>query len=168
MLDSESIYSTSVGREHGARNGCFGLFFYPGVYSRAGNGSMHKIRLKRPWQRIAGPEREVLKVDVPDLEPVLASFISQGDVVVYQRNFNSPTGLTVANTVQLKISEWSGILQTVHVNEVSFSSPVAPWEIDISKFLQGHNRIEVKLVSATGEVPCLTGDVVLMIQENGE
>ena len=88
--------------------------------------------------------------------------------MVYQRNFNSPTGLTVANTVQLKISEWSGILQTVHVNEVSFSSPVAPWEIDISKFLQGHNRIEVKLVSATGEVPCLTGSVVLMIQEDGE
>ncbi len=129
---------------------------------------MHKIRLGRPWTRIAGSERDGLRVDVPDMHPLSDSFISPGDAVVYQRNFNSPSGLTVANTVHLKISEWSGILQTLHVNEVAFSPPVAPWVIDISRCLQSHNRIEVKLVSATGEVPCLTGEVMLMIQEDDE
>ena len=127
---------------------------------------MHEIRLRRPWDRTVDLEQPPVVVDVPDAIPLTATSISAGDQVRYQRGFNSPSGLAGADAICLCVGAWQGKLESVQVNGTVFSPAHAPLVVDLSKILEGFNRIEITLTSESGEVPCLTGDVVLRIQED--
>ena len=104
-------------------------------------------------------------VDIPDSSVLIDSQVDAGDQVRYQRGFNSPTGLTEADKVGLCISAWQGQLVSVQINETLFSPANAPLMIDLSRILLGFNKVEITLTSKSGELPRITGDIVLQIQE---
>ncbi len=126
---------------------------------------MHEIQLRRPWSRISKMDQQPVVVDVPDSTVMIESRVLSGDQVRYQRGFNSPTGLSAADKVGLFISGWQGQLVSVQINETVFSPGDAPVVLDLSRILMGFNNIEIRLMSKSGELPRITGDVVLQIQE---
>ena len=126
---------------------------------------MHEIRLRRPWDRVSKMDRQSVVVDIPDSSVLIDSRVVAGDQVRYQRGFNSPTGLSEADKVWLCISAWQGQLVSVQINETLFSPAKAPLVLDLSGILSGFNKIEITLTSRSGELPRITGDIVLRIQE---
>ena len=125
----------------------------------------HEIRLRRPWNRTSNRDLQSVVVHVPDsLDQTDASTVA-GDQVRYQRGFNAPTGLTEAETIELCIDAWQGRLVSVQVNGCLFSATDAPLVIDLSNVIEGFNRIEVTIMSESGELPRIHGEVVLRIQE---
>ncbi|MDA9934906.1 hypothetical protein N9B88_03975 [Rubripirellula sp.] len=126
---------------------------------------MHEIRLRRPWDRLSKMDWQSVVVDIPDSSVLVDSRVVAGDQVHYQRGFNSPTGLAEADKVGLRISAWQGQLVSVQINETLFSPANAPLVLDLSGILLGFNKIEITLMSKSGELPRITGDIVLRIQE---
>ena len=125
---------------------------------------MHEIHLRRPWDRMSKLDPQSVVVDIPDSSFLIESQVHAGDEVRYQRRFNSPTGLTECDQVGLCICAWQGELVSVKINDTQFSPATAPLVLDLSGVLLGFNKIEITLMSMSGELPRITGDVVLQIQ----
>ena len=125
---------------------------------------MHEIHLRRPWDRMSKLDPQSVVVDIPDSSFLIESQVHAGDEVRYQRGFNSPTGLTECDHVGLCIGAWQGELVSVKINDTQFSPATAPLVLDLSGVLLGFNKIEITLMSMSGELPRITGDVVLQIQ----
>ncbi|MAI72272.1 MAG: hypothetical protein CMM01_15365 [Rhodopirellula sp.] len=142
----------------------FRAFFAAEVHS-SGSIGMHEIQLRRPWHRMSEMDRPPLVVDVPDSSAASDCSVTAGDQVMYQRGFNSPTGLTGEDMIGLCIGAWQGRLVSVQVNGTLFAPANAPLVLDLSKILLGFNKIEITLVSDSGELPRIIGDVVLRIQQ---
>jgi hypothetical protein len=129
---------------------------------------MHVIHLRRPWERLSKTERQPVVVDVPDVSDLNGTTMSSGDLVKYRRGFNAPTGLTAGETMGLYIGAWQGRLVSVQINETLAAAANAPLVLDLSNSLAGFNKIEIVLMSEFGELPRITGDVLLQIREMSE
>ena len=128
---------------------------------------MHEIRLRRPWNRVSSMDQQPVVVGLPDSLDATDLLMNADHQVRYQRGFNSPTGLTEADAIELCISAWQGRLLSVQVNETRFEPAKAlPLVLDLSDILLGFNKVEITLMSESGELPRITGDVVLRIQEH--
>jgi hypothetical protein len=130
---------------------------------------MHRIRLRGPWTKTYGDPSCVVRTTVPDRLPdnreqsELASSIKIGDVICYERRFNQPTGLEVGSMVMLNISTWSGQVMDVSVNGNPIIVCGPPLEAEITGHLASHNCLRVRLASSPTALPCLDGDVALII-----
>ncbi len=121
---------------------------------------MHIIRLRGPWEKQTGDD-EVVRVDVPEDESEIAG--SPQAIVWYRRNFNRPTGLQSQDRVYLKVTSWTGSLQSVQLNDQPIAVGAPPLEVDITSRLAPHNVVCLTFRSAADEMPRLSGEVSLAI-----
>jgi hypothetical protein len=130
---------------------------------------MHRIRLRGPWTKTYGDASCVVRTTVPDRFPdnqeqsESASSIKEAVVVCYERRFNQPTGLEVGSMVMLNISTWSGHVMDISVNGNPIIVCGPPLETEITGHLESHNCLRVRLASSPTALPCLDGDVALII-----
>lgn len=125
---------------------------------------MHVIRLRKPWDRTDAPSAQRRRIDVP--EPIDADEArSAVSTATYQRRFNRPTGLQPGTRVAMRITDWSGELQSLSLNGRELPVGPAPLEVDLSDQLQPHNRLELSLSPDSDAAPRLSGEVTLVIDE---
>lgn len=133
---------------------------------------MHTIRLRKPWQRTES-DGTVRRVDVPDLDDELCDANDQATrlphaspcEVVYQRNFNLPSGLDGDAIVSLCVDHWSGRLVGITINEKPLDVPTAArtLRLNITDQLDRQNRLAIRLADQTDSKARLDGEVVLSI-----
>ena len=126
---------------------------------------MHVIRLRRPWQRCCDGTADE-RVDVPDDEPFTTESGSVGTSVRYRRSFNCPSGLQSHTVVVLRVRRWTGKMTSLVFNGTPVTTSGCPLEVDLSRWIEPHNTIELTLESENGESPRLTGEVSLNIAEH--
>jgi hypothetical protein len=126
---------------------------------------MHVIRLRRPWQRCCDWTADE-RVDVPDEEPFAAESDPRGTSVCYRRSFNRPTGLESHTTVVLRVSRWTGKITSLIFNGTPVTTSGFPLEVDLSRWIEPHNTIELTLESENEQTPRLNGEVSLNIAEH--
>ncbi|TWU59487.1 hypothetical protein Poly51_22750 [Rubripirellula tenax] len=127
---------------------------------------MHVIRLRRPWRKL-GPDGIELRVDVPEhpYESLSPSSAPLGQATLYERSFNSPSGIDADTKVLLRIESWEGRLTTVTVNDQIIATNVERpgIDIDVLPVLRPNNRLIITLESANESEPRLSGGVSLLI-----
>jgi hypothetical protein len=124
---------------------------------------MHKIRLRRPWEKARIGNDAPIRVDVPEAE---APSEPAGNEYQYVRRFNLPTGLDDRSRVRLRIEAWTGDLNAFELNEVTLPIGPPPIDLDVTRHLMRHNKIELRLVSTDKAPVALSGEVTLSI-DNG-
>jgi hypothetical protein len=124
--------------------------------------AMHTIRLHGPWQKRID-DQSSLRVHVPELDSDHPADELAPQTVSYQRRFNLPTGLEPDNRVLLTVSGWIGRLQSLRLNEQPLPADQGLLEVDITRWLRPHNRLELVLASDAGQPPRLSGEVALLI-----
>ena len=130
---------------------------------------MHKIRLKKPWEKTTNLATTSVRVQVPEQPPGVAPLNRESPTAVetatYRRRFNRPTGLLPTTKVWLNISEFAGRLERLSVNHQEFLGLQSPVELEVHAALVDHNELLITL-SATDETqPRLSGDVWLAIED---
>ena len=144
---------------------------------------VHVIRLRRPWEkstdqglrweRIGVPEPvESPEVESPEVESPAAESPAIGPsedtveaVVMYRRNFNSPSGLEPDTRVMLRVDRWQGRLVSVAVNESELEAETTTFLADITDMLRPHNQIVLRLTGSSRGPARLSGEVSLEIHE---
>ncbi len=138
---------------------------------------MHRIRLRGPWTKTLSCSSDAIRTSVPDrvalvdhptgaahLADAVQSCITE-NVVVYERRFNRPTGLEPDTLVLLSIEMWLGKVIEISVNGHPLLIADAPFETDITQCLEPHNCLRVSLSGTPAALPCLNGEVSLMIRD---
>lgn len=123
---------------------------------------MHTIRLAKPWRK-RGPNGASQRVDVPDTDPD-----GNGGPVVYERNFNRPSGLDDNSEVFVQIDGWQASRIEIQLNgqPVPNSSQTdPPLLVAITEWLQTANTLQVRLDSPDGSDPLLDASVFLAIRD---
>ncbi len=121
---------------------------------------MYTIRLRRPWERSRIGSDQVDRIDVPEL---VASAGTADAEYRYRRRFNRPTGLTTASRVYLRISGWSGRLDSITLNGHVLAHAADQVDTDVSDLLQNNNLIELTLCGCTDQPARISGEVMLAI-----
>ncbi len=132
---------------------------------------MHRIRLRGPWTKTLCGSLETRRTSVPDsvvnageLDGSAQPSTSE-DVVVYERRFNRPSGLETKTLVLLSIEKWIGKAMEISVNGHQLLIARPPFEADITKYLELHNSLRVHLTGPPAALPCLDGEVALLIRD---
>ncbi len=94
---------------------------------------MHTIRLRRPWEKQLVGSDIVSRVDVP--ESISDSPVTES-TFLYRRRFNQPTGLDDAAKVHLRISGWSGQIDSVTLNGSPLRIAGDSIEVEVTSLLQ--------------------------------
>ncbi len=107
----------------------------------------------------------VEKAEVPDSDPVA----SPSGAVVYQRNFNVPTGLQAGDRVFVNFERFEASRATVELNaqllmETSCDAVRFPLRLDVTEQLAASNRLTVCLQPAADRSASINGDVSLQIE----
>ena len=130
---------------------------------------MHKIRLKKPWEKTTNLAKTRVRVDVPEQPQGAATSHIDATAAVetatYRRRFNRPTGLQPSTRVWLNIRDFAGRLEFLSVNQRQFQALDAPVELDIHDALSDHNELVITLSATDGAQPSLSGDVWLAIDD---
>lgn len=132
---------------------------------------MHRIRLRGPWTKTHSGSSDACRTSVPDRVANVVELAGSGhsptieEVVVYERRFNRPTGLAPETSVMLCIEKWIGKAIEISVNghSLPFTSP--PLEAEIVQYLELHNTLHVHLAGTPTALPCLDGEVSLLIRD---
>ncbi len=121
---------------------------------------MHVMQLRSPWKIDRNDGSGLLRCELPDFSP------SRADQVVYQRSFNRPTGLVPEQCLWLFIQEWMGLLVSLTVNgrAMDIGSTEFSCQVEISRCLELHNVIELRLAAVGDVQPRLVGPVELRIE----
>ncbi len=121
---------------------------------------MHVMQLRSPWKIDRNDGAGLKRCELPDLSP------STADQAVYQRSFNRPTGLVPEQRLWLFIQEWMGSLASFTVNgrAMDVSSTGGSYQVEISRCLERHNVIELRLAALGDVQPRLVGPVELRIE----
>ena len=132
---------------------------------------MHRIRLRGPWTKILSGSLDVRRTSVPDsvADDVEANGLAQPPstetVAVYERRFNRPTGLERETLVLLSIESWIGKVIEISVNGHLLPIASPPFEAEIVQHLELHNQLRVHLAGTPTTLPCLDGEVSLLIRD---
>ena len=126
---------------------------------------MHTIRLRRPWLRAAGQGSAAETVDVPDATPVA----SPAGEVIYERNFNCPTGLEAADRVWLAVDQLRGSAVVIVLNgtvlaDAAIDSLDFPWRADVTEQLASSNKVAIRLKPEANSIASIDGEVSLRIE----
>ena len=121
---------------------------------------MHTIRLRRPWEKQLVGSDIVSRVDVP--ESISDSPVTES-TFVYRRRFNQPTGLDDAAKVHLRISGWSGQIDSVTLNGSSLRIAGDSIEVEVKSLLRAQNQIDIQLTDTAKASAALSGEVTLAI-----
>jgi hypothetical protein len=121
---------------------------------------MHVMQLRSPWKIDRNDGSGLLRCELPDFSP------SRADQVVYQRSFNRPTGLVPEQRLWLFIQEWMGLVVSLTVNgcAMDIGSTEFSCQVEISRYLERHNVIELRLAAVGDVQPRLVGPVELRIE----
>lgn len=124
---------------------------------------MHIIRLRRPWQKNAGPDDKPRRIDVPEIDHEPAP--QRAQTSTYRRSFNLPSGLADSSRVYLRVDGWQGSLVSATLNDAPL--PFGPNNIDaeITSWLRPHNKITITLAGGPGQKVRLSGEVSLAIDD---
>ncbi len=128
---------------------------------------MHVIHLRKPWSILMDHDQWTRSVDVPDLDQVRAEI--RASRRTYFRSFNATPGL-LASHVKMRITEWSGDLEEVSLNQHSiefYPSENREVVVDVTQFLQTRNELRIALLNLEGVSPQLTGEVFLEVEDVG-
>lgn len=128
---------------------------------------MHVIHLRKPWSILMDHEQWTRSVDVPDLDQVRAEI--RASRRTYFRSFNATPGL-LASRVKIRITEWSGDLEEVSLNQHSiefYPSENREVVVDVTHFLQTRNELRIAMLNREGVSPQLTGEVFLEVEDVG-
>ena len=123
---------------------------------------MHTIRLRRPWEKTRIGSEVSIRVEVPEAE---ATSEPAGNKYQYLRRFNLPTGLNDLSVVRLRIEAWTGDLDAFELNDVALQIGCPPMDVDVTKHLMRHNKIELRLISTDQAPAALSGEVTLSIDD---
>ena len=121
---------------------------------------MHTIRLRRPWEKQLVGSDIVSRVDVP--ESISDSPVTES-TFVYRRRFNQPTGLDDAAKVHLRISGWSGQIDSVTLNGSPLRIAGDSIEVEVKSLLRAQNQIDIQLTDTAKASAALSGEVTLAI-----
>jgi len=120
----------------------------------------HTIRLRRPWEKTQVGSDVVIRVDVPETR---ADETDNESTYLYSRRFNIPTGLDGSSRVRLRISGWSGRLDSISLNGHALQPDQQSVNVDVTKLLNSQNRIDVQLSGTADASATLSGEVDLAI-----
>ena len=121
---------------------------------------MHNIRLRGPWEKQIEGESSV-RADVPDSAEVAAPS------VCYRRRFNRPSGLESDVHVYLRITAWTGEVDSIQLNEHPLVVTAPPLTVEVTSQLLDHNEITIRLMvdRNNAQSPRLSGEVRLVIDD---
>jgi hypothetical protein len=111
----------------------------------------HAIRLNAAWERKEickdGLIGNAMRVTLPDQSPIAATTES----VVYERKFNSPSGLAESDAVFLE-SALLDAAQIVTINGTSLVEQIAESVVVITPLLQRFNHLVIRIPALHSEV----------------
>ena len=127
---------------------------------------MHTIRLHGPWEKRIDDQSSV-RIRVPELDSDHSVDEMGRQTAWYQRRFNLPTGLAADDLILLAVSGWIGRLVSLRLNEQPLPADQPPLEVEITRLLRPHNRLELVLAADADQPPRLDGQITLLIDTAG-
>jgi len=119
---------------------------------------MHTIRLRKPWEKSRIGSDRVDRIDIPE-----TGSETSDSRVCYRRRFNLPTGLDESSSVRLRISGWSGRLDSIRLNGHELDHSEGQVDTEVAGLLRAGNEIELHLQSTPDQPARLSGEVWLAI-----